>query len=201
MITNDSIISQNLEYLSQFSFSLIKEHFRELCNDFILEMSNYEEFWKLNRRYIKRNYRRFYDITNYDPKLLFANFLRNHIDDEFNKFMNISSRFIDLLRKDSIFNDYFNWLKKYILSFLKANNINHIHGDCLVETDIEDPSTEEIKIKFFLPIEDFDKILDLMELFLIEQEIFLNESTEDYYFMKLIIQKFKRTYFIFRPMF
>ncbi len=179
----------------------MEEYFKELCNNFILEMSNYEEFWKLNRSVIRRIYRRFFDIINYDPKLLFVNFLRNYIDDEFNKFMNISPRFIDLLRKDSVYYEYFDWLKKYLLSFLKINNINHIHGDCLVESDIEDRNAEEIIIKIFLPIEDFDKILDLMEEFLREQEKFLNESIEDYYYMKLIIHKFKRTYFIFRPMF
>lgn len=201
MIRNESIITQDLEHVYKYSYPLMGANFQEFYSYFLSEIPHYDEYWEKYGRKIKRVSRRFFDIISYEPKSLFISFLKNYIDDEFNRYMKLSSRFIDLLRKDQIFNDYFNWLKKYLLYFLKSNYIDHIHGDCLIESDTEVPTKEMIKVKIFLPIEDFDTILDLMELFLLEQESFLNESIEDYYYRKLILQKFKKTYFIFRSMY
>jgi len=201
MIRNESIITQDLEHVYRYNYPVIEANFKEFYNHFLSERPHYDEYWEKYGRKIRRVSRRLFDIISYEPKSLFISFLKNYIDDEFNKYMKLSSRFIDLLRRDQIFNDYFNWLKKYLLYFLKSNDIDHIHGDCLIESDTEVPTEEMIKIKILLPIEDFDEILDLMELFLIEQERFLNESIEDSYYRNLILQKFKKTYFTFRSMF
>ncbi len=201
MIRNESIIAQDLDRVYRYNYPVIEANFQEFFSCFLSEIPHYDEYWEKYGRKIRKVSRRFFDKISYEPKSLFINFLENYIDDEFNKYMDISSRFKGLLRKDQVFNDYFNWLKKYLLYFLNSNHIDHIHGACLIESDTENPTKEIIKIKILLPIEDFDEILDLMELFLIEQEGFLNEFIEDYYYRSLILHKFKRTYFIFRSMF
>ncbi len=201
MIRNESIITHDLNRVYQCNYPVMKGNFQEFFNVFISEMPHYEEYWEKYGRKIKEVSSRLFDIISYDPKSLFISFLNNYIDEEFNKYMNISSRFIGLLGKDQIFNEYFNWLKKYILNFLRSHNIYHFHGDCLIEFDAEDPTKEIIKVKISLPIKDFAEILDLMELFLIEQEESLNEFIEDYYYRNQILHQFKKTYFIIRSMY
>ena len=201
MIRTKSIITNDLDRLYNNNYPVIEENFQEFFSSYLSEMLHYDEYWEKFGKKIKKVSRRFFDLINYDPKSLFSSFLNNYIDDEFNKCMNLSSRFISLIRMDPIFNDYFNWLKKYLFYFLKYNNIDHIHGDCLIESDFEDSTKEMIKIRILLPIEDFDEIIDLMELFLLEQEELINDFIRDYYYRNLVLQKFKRTYFIFRSMF
>ncbi len=201
MIRNETIITHDLEHTIKYNYPVIKERFQEFFSSFITRIPHYDEYWEEFGRRIRKISRRFFDKISYEPKSLFISFLENYIDDEFNKYMNISSRFIGLLRKDQVFNDYFNWFKKFLLYFLNSNHIDHIHGACLIENDTKDSTKEIIKIKILLPIEDFDEILDLMELFVIKQERFLNESIEDNYYRSLILHKFKRTNFIFRSMF
>ncbi|HEC37586.1 hypothetical protein LCGC14_1277540 [marine sediment metagenome] len=192
MISDKIIILNDLNrlfYLRHDEMILDLEHF---YSEFLSKRIAFEQFWLNNREDIKNVFYTYYNMEYYDSKSLFIKFFSNYIDEKFAENMVLTKSFVDFTFHNSSFNTYFQWLKKYILEFFIKYNLNHYHGICDYETEIEDPDRKIIKVKINLPIDDFDHILDLLESFIEEVEIFLTHKAPS------LIPYFKRSYFIFR---
>lgn len=192
MISNNTIIMNDLNrlfYLRQDEMMLNLESFYD---ELLLEREPLQQFWLKYKDKLRKIFYTFYNMSHYESKSLFIKFFSNYIDEKFRESMTLTNDFNDLLNQDSYFFKYFNWLKRYILQFLYGYDLDHFHGICDYETEIEDPERRIIKIKIDLPIDDFDFILDLLENFIRKQEMLLIHKFPS------LLPNFKRTYFIFR---
>lgn len=192
MISDKNIIMNDLNRLFYLRHDEMILNLEPFYNEFLSKRIAFERFWLKYREGIKKVFHTYYNMNYYESKSLFIKFFSNYIDEKFTENMVLTKSFVDLIFHNSSFQKYFQWLKKYILEFLNKYNLNHFHGICDYETEIEDPERKIIKVKINLPIEDFDHILDLLESFIEELEILLTHKAPS------LIPYFKRSYFIFR---
>lgn len=195
MISNESIIQTDLNLMYSFRSKEImytlEPHFENLLSKGI----TLNTFWEDNKDKLEYIFDTYYYMENYDSKSLFITFKENYVEDRFAEFMSITKNFNDYLVQNSEFSYYFQWLKQFILCFLRKNGFTHIHGSCDNKADIENPDKRSIIIKISFPVDDFDFILDLLEEFIEEQEGIINQQ------FPWLLSTFKRTYFIFRSIF
>ena len=171
---------------------------------------NIDNLNKLFEKYKKELILNIYDFTSkYKEKILkakirsrldFEDYLCEKIETEFFNTVELTKEFRILLSEDSEYEKYFSWFKSYYyLKFLKIVKLENVKTTCLIEEDIENPNETYIKIVVILPIEikDYNFILELMKLFIKEQELLIKYYMWRYNLQEEILKCFKRTYFIF----
>ena len=197
MIRDEQLIRNNLEKIYEKSHLIYDKLFDNYYYKYISNFIDFDIFWEDNKQELL-------DLTyeNYgNSKLIFREHLINFIDNKINDFLIFSEDFNEFLNMNHQYNIYFNWLKKFLLFYFNSFELDHFHGYCIYEMDVEDPARVIVKIKLLLPTKDYILILDLLEDFLKQQEARLYETFSNYENKELIFNFFKRTYFIFRSMY
>lgn len=195
MITNYNIIQTELNWMYSYRTKEIMYNLEPYFEKFLSKNIKLNTFWGKNKEPIEYIFNIYYEMENYDSKSLFITFKENYVEDRFAEFISITKNFDDYLVSNSEFSYYFQWLKQFILRFLRKNGFNHIHGNCDYKAEIENPDRKRLIINVDFPVDDFDFILDLLEEFIEEQEDLIKQEFPS------LISTFKRTYFIFRSIF
>ncbi len=129
------------------------------------------------------------------------NEISRFLKDLYDNLIVVNFNFHSLLENDFFFKQYFKWLKKYTFLFLFINGIEHLHIECSYELDREDIDVRNIEVKLILPFENFNDVLDFMELFLRDQEQIIIEDISSFSNVKEFLKNFKKTNFIFRSLY
>ncbi len=211
MVIAQSILIDKWDLFNLLNEEILQELFADIINDYIFFIDvRYSEFWELHFEKILNILEEFFlceklfnlpfksSIFYNNSKYSFYKLVSNRIKSYFNNYFSISSNFMNLLKYNDIFYEYFEVFKKFVLFFLNKQGINKFYGECLYEPDIEDPETKLIKIKIYLPYDDFNKIIDIWEKFQLDEQKYLNYLFFNHPYKKDILQIYKKKYLIFR---
>ncbi len=202
MIANSINLHKTYETFGYNHNQIIKENFekfKEFYRRFINKIDlNFIAFWKENCDRILKIFENRIEYEE-DAFEVIKRYFKEKINKSFSKYVDFSEEFLELIQNDYYYQQYFNWFKRYYLYFF-SKFIKYTSVKCLIEKDIEVPSESYIKIVITLPFEDenYKFMLDLMSIFIKQQELLMENLILNFDHQIELFRSFKKTFFIFK---